>query len=332
MRRKILILLTVFSFVFLLLAQPAKVQASGSVSGADMIALINGWRASYWTNSLIEVSTLDACAQWTAEEMASIGAKDHLKYLGYSETSTRCSEFGFGGGKLVYVTENWAAGYNMDIDTLAGYWSDEAHMLPATMQQYTYVGVGIATASDGMTYYILQAGAVTGEDMPAASDNTSDTSGNASATEDLSNYMNPVFTSTPNSDGSIYHVVQYGQTLFDIATNYGVGYDAIKNLNGLTDNTIYEGQSLLIKLAPTPTITPTRTSTAPMPTRTLMMATSTTTPQPSATATPTPEGSIGSRLPVIDRQWIGLGLLVISAVGFFVVFYFFFLKKSKPKE
>ena len=325
MRRYFLIFPFVFLFGFLLVMPLSEARAAGSVTGADMISLINGWRASYWDNSLIEDATLDSCAQWTAEEMASINAGNHLSYLGYTSVSDRCANFGFGGGNTVFVTENWAKHYNMDIDTLASYWSDSAHMLPATSQQYRYVGVGIATASDGATYYILQAGAISGEKGGTTSGSTT-TNTSTNATQDTSNYVSPIITSTPNIDGDIYHVVQYGQALYDIATYYGVGYEQIKTLNALTSDTIYVGQSLLIRLAPTVTITPTRTVTVMMPTRTQTMTPVPTTPRPTHTVTSTPGPTSGINLPKIDRQWFGLGLLIISAIGFFVVFYFQFIR------
>jgi LysM repeat protein len=331
MRRIILTFSLVLILVLISLSPVGKVQASGSVSGADMIAMMNSWRSSYWSNALIEDASLDSCAQSTAEEMARIGAWDHLANIGYAAASERCVDHGFGGGKAVRVTENWAADYNMTIDKLASYWSDAAHMLPATMQQYAYVGVGIAEASNGTTYYILQAGAITGEDLPSGSDTSSETT-SSSATEDLSEYKNPVLTSTPNEDGSIYHVVLSGQFLFDLATYYGVTVDQIKTLNNLTSDSIYAGDVLLIRLAPTVTITPTRTITVQMPTRTITQTPPPATTRPMATMTPTPEGAAANGLPKIDRQWVGLGILVLSAVGFFVVFYFFFLKKPKPKE
>ena len=326
MRRYFLIFPLVLIFGFLLVMPFSKAKAAGSVTGADMIALINGWRASYWDNALIEEAYLDSCAQWTAEEMASINAGNHLAFLGYTSASDRCANFGFGSGNTVFVTENWAKHYNMDIDTLASYWSDADHMLPATSQQYKYVGVGIATASDGATYYVLQAGAISGEKSGTAAGSTTSSNTTSDATEDTSNYISPIITSTPNIDGDIYHVVQYGQALYDIATYYGVGYEQIKTLNALTSDTIYVGQSLLVRLAPTVTITPTRTITVMMPTRTQTMTPVPTTPRPTHTITPTPTTTRGINLPKIDRQWLGLGLLIISAIGFFVVFYFQFIR------
>jgi LysM repeat protein len=48
--------------------------------------------------------------------------------------------------------------------------------------------------------------------------------------------------STPGT----YHVVQRGETLFSISRRYGVTVQAIRAANGLTSNTIYVGQRLII--------------------------------------------------------------------------------------
>lgn len=46
--------------------------------------------------------------------------------------------------------------------------------------------------------------------------------------------------------GRLEHVVQAGETLYSIAQKYGTTVEAIKNLNGLTSDTIYVGQILVI--------------------------------------------------------------------------------------
>src|SRR5512133_2388613 len=134
-------------------------------------------------------------------------------------------------------------------------------MLPATMEQYRYVGVGIATGSDGFTYYILHAGAICGETAP--SENSGSSGSQTAATQGPGNFVQPVVTATPNEDGDTYHIVQYGQALFTIADWYGVTVEEIKTLNTLTSDAIYEGQKLLLPAKPTATITPTRTATVP---------------------------------------------------------------------
>lgn len=57
-------------------------------------------------------------------------------------------------------------------------------------------------------------------------------------------------TSTPNSDGSVIHVVQPGQALWNIAAAYNVTLQQILDLNDITkDSFIFPGQKLMIKPA-----------------------------------------------------------------------------------
>lgn len=72
----------------------------------------------------------------------------------------------------------------------------------------------------------------------------------------------------------MFHKVQYGQTLWSIAIEYGTTIKNIQTLNNLgEDLVVYQGQSLLVQKAatqpaqPVPTSTPTIfvTSTMPVP-------------------------------------------------------------------
>jgi LysM repeat protein len=308
-------------FAGLLVLPFGKAQAQGSVSGADMIALMNNWRSGYWSNALIEDAALDACAQATADEMNRIGAGGHLVAYGYPAASVRCADYGFTGR----VTENWATDSRMSLDLLSSYWSDSAHMLPATDQQYTYVGVGISG-----NYYVLQAGSGSSSNT-AVNSNTSPTQNPDGSTPVIENTVIGFPTSTPDLDGTIWHVVKPNDTLYTIAVNYGVTIESIKTLNAMTSNDIFVGNTLKISLKPTPTITPTRTATVMMPTRTPTQTLMPKTPVPTRTVTPTPTPTKVPLLQKIDRQYLGFGLLVLSAAGFFVVFFFFFLKPKFKK-
>ena len=333
MRTKIISSLLIFPVLLSLLGLPvASVQADSSVTTADMIAMVNSWRTGiYGYQALVESATLDACAQATADTMAAINATTHLVYLGYPGATARCAGYGFGGGKTVFVTENWAMHTSMTLDILASYWSDAAHQLPASSQQYVYVGAGIASNSQGETYYVLQAGNISGETTASDSGGGTVSSGSGTtpeATSDTSQYMSPVITSTPNYDGYVYHTVQSGQTLFQIALAYGVTVDYLKELNSLSDETmIYTGQTLKIMQAATPTVTPTFTPTPVYPTRTPSPAEITATPtlMPTPTATPTP--TLLDQLPTFDRQTFGFLLIILSALGLGVIVFFSFFKK-----
>jgi hypothetical protein len=51
----------------------------------------------------------------------------------------------------------------------------------------------------------------------------------------------------------------------------------------------------------------------------------------SGTATPTQALSLAQSLPKIDRQWLGFGLLIISAIGLMAVIFFDFIKPGLRK-
>jgi hypothetical protein len=64
---------------------------------------------------------------------------------------------------------------------------------------------------------------------------------------DLSQYSIPVALSTARPDGDVVHEVQYGQTLWSIAIQYGTTIEQIKRLNNLTDDTVVSGWKLLVQ-------------------------------------------------------------------------------------
>lgn len=79
-------------------------------------------------------------------------------------------------------------------------------------------------------------------------------------------------TQPPDPDGLQYHTVRAGETLGGIAVAYGTTSQQIRDLNGITGDTIVVGQRLLIRQAPpmtaTPLATPTPSPTVEAPTAT----------------------------------------------------------------
>lgn len=106
-----------------------------------------------------------------------------------------------------------------------------------------------------------------------------------------------VTPSAPGEDGSIVHVVEYGQSLYAIAEAYQISVVELQNLNGLTGSEIYVGDTLIIRLpfTVTPTVhtTPTRRPTnTPRPSRTPTPTRPSPTPTIEVAASPTPESEI----------------------------------------
>ena len=98
--------------------------------------------------------------------------------------------------------------------------------------------------------------------------------------------LGPVQTLPPNDDGSITHVVKYGETLVDIAQAYGISLQELYDRNGSlspTNPSYFEGDILIIRPAFTETPYVTQTYTPNPPTRTPLP---TRTPRPTYTPTP----------------------------------------------
>jgi hypothetical protein len=81
-----------------------------------------------------------------------------------------------------------------------------------------------------------------------------------------------IYTPTPGPDGRIIYIVKANDTLLSISLISGVPVDEIKALNNMTNDTIFEGQKLLLglggplEITVTPGPTPTPTSVLPTPT------------------------------------------------------------------
>lgn len=145
----------------------------------------------------------------------------------------------------------------------------------------------------------------------------------------------PGQTPPPTPTPQLAHIVRRGDTLWDIAIQYGLTLDALLALNGLEQNAlIREGQALFIRAQATaiPTITPTIPLTAtPPPTATAVMnaviaarITSTAPPQiaagieatavvPEAGAAGNP-GGVGSAM-VVGSLLAAVGLLALAAAA-----------------
>jgi murein DD-endopeptidase MepM/ murein hydrolase activator NlpD len=126
-----------------------------------------------------------------------------------------------------------------------------------------------------------------------------------------------VQVATPQADGTIVHVVQNGQALWNIAAAYGVTVDDLKKMNKLSSDFISVGQQLVVQMAPTATETPLPTETPRPPTRT---------PIPAQTAqavetqvATTDKGDNNNEVFGMDRQTMGLALILICGAGLALV-------------
>lgn len=284
-------------------------------SAAELIASVNAIRSGYGNTPLVEDAILDSTALATAQTMAASKVCAHI-----GDASGRVAAAGYGSGAKVWATENIACGMMSVSELMSNYWADASHLLPMTDANYKNIGAGVAIA-DGWAYYVVHAaftsgGASSGKSQALA------TLPPAAATQ--SNIINSVVTVTPQTNGSLVHIVQQGQALWSIAIAYGITVNQIVTLNGLNANTpmIYAGQKLTIRPAFTPTLSPTITPTqppatyTPKPTRTPRLPTLTSTPLPTATSTPRP---LIPGLNMPNKQVLGIGIIVACGLGLLAV-------------
>lgn len=155
---------------------------------------------------------------------------------------------------------------------------------------------------------VVPHGAVNAEDSPARAQATTQAS--------------LAFWVTPNPDGSVYHRVQKGDTLFSIARQYGVSIEELKRLNKIGDNNVVFLDTWMIIRAPNtatptygPSVTPTPDTPTPAPSFTAEIPTSTLPPTP--TLAPTPAGFFAGVPGFFSRNLGGVlvGLLMGLALG-----------------
>jgi LysM repeat protein len=324
MRKLILISSTFCIILGFYLFRPQITRASTSVTPSDLVALINDWRVDrYGLPPLIEDSILMGTAQYTAQFMADNHLLDHMANLGYDGVAARVAAAGYNNGVLTCATENWENSFR-SLSEIANGWEDEQHQYPASKEQFQRIGAGVAVDSSGVPWYIVHA-ACASSSSSSGSITPSSTGFTQTSTPD--NSIHPMITTTPQEDGSVYHVVESGQTLWAIAVAYNTHIETLKELNTLSSDTVWTGMKLLIMHAPTPTVSPTVTITPIPPTRT---PTHPTTPKPSTSALVTgspsmiPPGTVEDSF--ASRRTVGLLIIIFSGIGLLAVMAFSFLR------
>ena len=243
------------------------------ITANDLLQLINGLRTAQGLPALTVNSILMSTAQSTAQQMADQQLSWHI-----GGTSDRVKAAGYGGSATVWATENFATGTDVSIEWIQQVWADDWHMIPMTNPIYCDLGAGVATAADGTVYYVVHAAYSStrycgeyigpgGRTLPTIQSETLEAGGEtpeAVPTEIASNWIEPVITVTPNINGELVHEVKSGQNLWTIATIYETTVELIKQLNGMSWETVYVGDYLLIPtpeyFALTPSVTPTPTN------------------------------------------------------------------------
>jgi uncharacterized protein YkwD len=273
-------------------------------TASELIGAVNALRAANGLAPYQPNSILMSIAQAQADYLVSIGTFTHVDAQGRLPYQRALAAGYLVAGDITtsvgFFAENVTGGSGQTAEDAVQSWmGDDPHrntMLSGTLQD---VGAGVGV--NGNTYYyVLDAGLSTGGTpvvyTPAA----------------LLHPSTPTFVpNTPNADGSIFHIVQPGDTLGSIYLAYNIPLEDLLKLNNLTlKSTIYPNQKIIIRAAFTPTPTqPTSTPTIP-PTISPWPSSS---PQPSATTLPpTPTPSPG--LPVSAARGTVAAIMVSALV------------------
>jgi LysM repeat protein len=218
---------------------------SSQVSAFELILAMNTLRVAYGLPALIEDPIVNAVAQSTAATMAANNMSWHI-----GDVRGRIAAAGYGGGGTVWATENFAVSSGgMGIDEIMAAWADPDHMRPAVTPAYCHVGAGVAQASNGRIYYILQAAYVSGQECGSitSSPPSGGVTGPGAIPNPVSQLIIPVKIATPDADGKIFHEVQAGQSFWSIAIAYQITIRDLEVWNNLSRNIpLQSGQRLFI--------------------------------------------------------------------------------------
>jgi LysM repeat protein len=308
-------------------ASPASAQAG---TASELINTVNAYRASV------------GLAPYEIDGGLMTLAQSHSEYQASIQTCTHQRADGSGPG---VGSENIACGNNLTVDgAVYRIWSDALHTATMLGPDTGQVGAGVAVAGDTV-YYTLDVRSISGDFSysPPAQASNQDSSSTSSGTGGIEPvlFQDQFATNTPNADGSISHIVKYGETLVGIAEAYGIQLNDLISMNKLdpVKPVIFENQALLIRLAftatpfMTATYTPRPPTRTPMPTRTPRPTRTPTvfhTPLPTGTATREPLvkvpsiESLGPIRPILAYAFIG-----ISAIGLVVLILTSFLPGKK---
>lgn len=328
-KKQITAILAILILTALSLTTPQSVQAQAGTPW-EVLAEINAYRAANGLAPLIENQYLNIASQNHVNWMAETGIYSHTGIDGSSVTD-RAIAVGYGEGSSVRVTENWARGNGMTASEVVyeSWATSSVHNSQMLSTSYNEFGAGVALDQEGMTVYVVNFGIVVGSSIEPQPTTPPDT-GPSSTPAPI---IQPITMATPNPDGSVIHIVQPGQTLWNIVDAYNVSMADLLALNALIEeDPIYPDQQLLIipasiEIEETPETTgtlqePTNTPTfEPSPT-----ATESFTPTPSAIdiyPTPTLENRTNFLKNIFsgDTLYMGIGLVAVSVFGIVLLLY-----------
>jgi uncharacterized protein YkwD/LysM repeat protein len=262
--KKTILVLCTTALAAISISQPKPVFAQpfqqSITTPSQLIDVVNALRLSHGLAPLAVHSVLMQSAQSQADYMAATGNVTHTRPGGITYTQQLLS-LGFPlAGDLTlggFRAENIISSSGpLEWNGVPPGWQDAEHMNTMLSQNLSHIGAGISQVSDRY-YYALDCAMATGTGQ--MQENAASIIGVAAGTEvaagdaAISQFMVPITKSTAGPDGNVIHKVQYGQTLWSIAIDYGTTIKSIKALNNLGESElVYQGQELLVLIGATP--------------------------------------------------------------------------------
>lgn len=261
----------------------------------ELILEVNALRVSYGLPALTTHPVLMKIAQEQANGIAS-GMDGHWRPYGLTLGQWLIMEgYPLSGDLRLdgYRSENWSfATSAQDAIEQVHYWvtsGDEEHTNTMLSIYRSDIGAGVATSKNewgiDQAFFVLETALRTGTGnqqsdakvfltgLPDLLNGAKSINGTPLALSE-GQYIIPVAVSTARPDGDVFHQVRSGQTLWSVAIYYDTTIAQLRSLNNLgAENTVYEGQKLLVKkgatqpaptLAATPTFIFPATSTIPV--------------------------------------------------------------------
>lgn len=315
MRRTI----TLFVLICISFLGPAAVHAQGPAA-YDLANEVNALRASQGLAAYNVDPALMAYAQQHSDYMAATLTSTHLHSDGTLPQSIGLQENVAGGDVEIMTT-------SIVVNEI---WVDYGHRHILTGYTYGDIGAGWALGDDGLIYCSVNIRPL--KDAPTYAP----PAGTARP-------FTPYGTSTPDQNGSIYHVVSAGQTLWSIAISYGTTLDEIRRLNSLPSDwsTVYPNQKLLIrKDVPTvpaqapaapPDEAPNEVDTAPAASATMQVSASAPPASVPPSITPAVTSTPAARQLGVT-QYVSLALVVVLIMVIIAAFVFGIIDLMKREK
>lgn len=228
-----------------------------------------------------------------------------------------------------YRSEDWVAAST--VQQAVDFWlSDQLHSDTMLSEHRSHIGAAVAVGDQIYMVIVTALQTPSGKmqwgaevHLTQAADAQTVCTGRATQNAEmggLAEYSIPVALSTARPDGDVVHEVQYGQTLWSIAIQYGTTIEQLKRLNGLVDDTVVPGWKLLVQKDATQPAPHTETFAASG--TQLATATPAWTMTPAQTSTSAPHEmsiltqSLGANKLVVVALIISFSVLVAGVAGF----------------